>query len=128
MNSLTDKEFDEKLDRMLGASVGPGAEPAGFTLDSMPPRRSRPWGLVCAISAAVGLVAVLLFSWILSQPMDGITERTSQSGELSTMLTESIVMAVERLTASDMLVYVAVVMAAVYAYFGSRFVRLYRSC
>lgn len=126
MNSLSDKNFDTKLDQLLTESVSPGAEPSGFTVDLMPERPRFNWVLFGGAAVFITLVGVILFNMILRQSVPEAAASSASAQGLLIGLSEWISFGVERLVSPDYLIYTAIVMALVYYMFASRMIRVFR--
>lgn len=126
MSSLTDKNFDEKLDRLLKASVSPGAEPADLTV-VIPPRHPKfSWVPYYGAAAAIAGMGILLFGLILAQPV-GTDQGTAMPGhEISLLFSEGITIGVQSVSSPVFLMYSAVIMGCVYLFLTRRIMRLYR--
>ena len=91
MNSLANEAADDKLDRLLIASVSPGAEPAGFRIGPMPARPVFCWsGLVYAL-AGVGILGFFMTQWLLNLEMETINTTALLSVDELIRLIESMV-------------------------------------
>jgi hypothetical protein len=126
MSSLTDNDFDEKLDRLLAASVSPGAEPEGFSVVRMPQRPRFNWVLFGGAAAGIVLAGVLLLLWLLESPMEEAAVRIVPGQDLWMLLSAGITSGAENLSSPTFLLYTAAIMAMGHLYTANRIMRLYR--
>ena len=126
MNSLSDREFDQKLDRLLAETVGPGAAPEAFSLACLPRRPRFSWvpaGVVMICICGLGALVCIWFSGLPVQQLAASLPGESLAG----VLTAGIMACTESLSSAEAMIYAAAFMAAVYFYCGRRLIRLFLS-
>lgn len=126
MNSFSDKEFDDKLDRMLSDSVRPGAEPPDLTMIRVPQRPRFNWALFGGAVTGIVFAGALLFMWLIGGADEAAVARTVPGEDLWVMLSDSIIIGAGNLSSPGFLLYTAGVMAVIYYFFASRIIRFYR--
>lgn len=118
MSSLPDKDFEEKLDRLLSESVQPSAKPSGLVI-SVPPRRPRfNWKLI----SLSGLVFVLISTGLLMVVLQGGAVFTVAGQEFGNWVQTALI----RLFSPEMLVYTGLSVAGIYYFLFTRVARLLR--
>ncbi len=126
MNSSNDTEFDQKLDQLLSASVAPGSEPAELSVIRLPQRPRFNWVMFSVAALAFVLIMALLIKWILVSHEGGGEMHTLAGQEMWHLLSEGMLMGVERLCSPLFLQYAAPILAVVYFFFARSIMRLCR--
>ena len=125
MNSLTDNEFDRKLDQMLSESVTLGAKPIDFPVIRMPKRPQFNWLLFGGAVSFIVLTSAMLFLWIAkSAELRPVYSTPLQ--DLWILLANGITSGINSLSSPTTLMSMMAIMAVVYTFATHKMIELYR--